>query len=188
MGCNKTSRQTNRGFILMEMMVYVAVFSIAVVLFSRVFVTTSRVSAYNTQIVERMDAVREVQRDFLKTCRAATAIVPGIGEHRTDEHTLVLQLHGTGQTPRYAVLGGFGDSNRLALLALVQEDDVLHAEKFKTWRLPVTDIRFETDDRAQSVTLALTTQPHNPQRPDTGRAHRFVATLRAGTTEARHGK
>ncbi len=188
MRCNHDVRRACRGFMLIEILVYLAVLSMALVLVSRLFVTTSRLSLYSTQIVERMDAVREVQRDFLETTRAAAAIVPGIGEHRTDEHTLVLRLHGVGETPRYAVLGMFDGADRLALLEVVREKDALRAAKYKTWRLPVAEARFEVDVLARGVTLALTTQSHNPQRPEAGRTHRFAATLRVDPEETSYGK
>ncbi len=188
MRCNRDNRQTSRGFMLVEVLVYIAVFSMALVLLSRIFVTTSRLSAYSTQIVERMDAVRDVQRDFLEITRAAVAVVPGIGEHHTSTHRLVLQLHSAGETPRYAVLGVFDDAERLALLEVVQRDDTLQAEKFKAWRLPVTDARFEIDPLARRVTLELATQPQNPRRPDAGRTHRFVAALRAEPSETAHAE
>ena len=164
------------------MLVYITVFSMTIVVCAKLFVNTTRLSLYSTQIVDRMNEVREVQRDFLETVRAAAAVAPGVGEHRTGENTLVLQLHCPGEPPRYAVLSMF-DSDRLRLLEVVEEAEGWRAATYKTWRLPLAAARFEVDATKRRVTLALTTAPRNPQRPEAGRERRFVAALRTGAVK-----
>lgn len=163
-----------RGYSLVEMLVFIAVFSMTIVVLSRLFVTTSRLSVYSTQIVDRMNEVREVQRDFAAVVREAVAVVPGIGEHRTDDKTLVLRLHHDGEAERYAVLGMLDEQQHLNCMEVTG----MQAEKYVTWRLPVAAARFEVDDSGRRVTLTLDTQPHNPQKPEAGRTRRFVAALR----------
>jgi hypothetical protein len=175
---NPDMRRACRGTSLVEMLMFIAVFSMAIVMLSKIFVTTSRMSVYSTQIVDRMNAVREIQRDFTETVREAVAIVPGIGEHRTDDKTLVLQLHHDGAPERYAVLGMLDGQPRLCRMEVTGAGDALQADKYVMWRLPVAAAHFEVDAVAQRVTLTLDTQPHNPQKPDSGRTHRFIAALR----------
>ena len=160
-----------RGYSLVEMLVFIAVFSMTIVMLSKLFVTTSRLSLHSTQIVDRMNAVREVQRDFAAVARSAVAVAPGIGEHRTNEKTLVLQLHHPGEPERYAVLGMLDGQQHLNLLEIVGEGNDLSAGKYVTWRLPVADAKFEVDDTGRRVALVLDTQP-------SGRTRRFVAALR----------
>jgi hypothetical protein len=184
---NPDTRRACRGTSLVEMLMFIAVFSMAIVMLSKIFVTTSRMSVYSTQIVDRMNAVREVQRDFTETVREAVAVVPGIGEHRTDDKTLVLQLHHAGAPERYAVLGMLDGQPRLCFMEVTGTGEALQADKYVMWRLPVAAAHFEVDAAAQRVTLTLDTQPHNPQKPASGRTHRFVAALRTDAVkEMRH--
>ena len=176
-------KRTRRGFSLVEMLVFIAVFSMTTVMLSKLFVTTSRLSVYSTQIVDRMNAVREVQRDFSGVVRSAVAVASGIGEHHTDENTLVLQLHHDGELERYAVLSMFDRNQHLCLMEVTEKDNELQANKYVTWRLPVAAAHFEVDATGRCVTLTLDTSPQNPQKPEGGRTHRFVAALRVNTAK-----
>jgi len=160
------------------MLVYIAVFSMALVVCSKLFVTTSRLSVHGTEIVDRMNEMREVQRDFADMVRSAAAVVPGIGEHHTNDKTLVLKMHHPGEPARYAVLGMLDGQQHLNLLEVTAEEKELSAGKYLTWRLPVAKANFEVDATGRCVTLLLTTQPYNPQNPEAGRTHRFIAALR----------
>lgn len=184
---NPDRRRACRGYTIVEMLIFIAVFSMTLIMLSKIFVTTSRMSVYSTQIVDRMNAVREIERDFAETVREAVAIVPGIGEHRTDDKTLVLQLHHDGEPARYAVLGMLDGQPRLCCMEVIATGDALQADKYVMWRLPVAGAHFEVDAAAQRVTLTLDTQPHNPQKPDSGRTHRFVAALRTTRSGIRSG-
>jgi len=175
---NPDTRRACRGYTIVEMLIFIAVFSMAIVMLSKIFVTTSRMSVYSTQIVDRMNAVREVQRDFAAVVREAVAVVPGVGEYHTDDKTLVLQLHPDGEQERYAVLGMLDGQPRLCCMEVTGTGEALQADKYVMWRLPVAAAHFEVDAAAQRVTLTLNTQPHNPQKPDSGRTHRFIAALR----------
>lgn len=174
-------KRTRRGFSLVEILVFIAVFSMMAVMLSKLFVTTSRLSVYSTQIVDRMNAVREVQRDFSEVVRGAVRVASGIGEHHTDEDTLVLQLHHDGEPERYAVLSMFDGQQHLCLMEVTGEKNGLHADKYVTWRLPVTVAHFEVDATGRRVTLTLHTSPQNPQKPEGGRTHCFIAALRVDT-------
>ena len=176
---NHESKRACRGYTIIEMLVYIAVFSMALVVCSKLFVTTSRLSVHGTEIVDRMNEMREVQRDFTEVVRTAAAVVPGIGDHRTDDKTVVLQMHHPGEPARYAVLGMLDGQQHLCCMEVTGAGDVLQADKYVTWRLPVAAAHFEVDDAGRCVTLTLDTQPYNPQKPDAGHTHRFVAALRA---------
>ena len=179
------SKCAYRGFSLVEILVFIAVFSMAIVMLSKLFVTTSLLSAYGMQIVDRMNEVREVQRDFSEVARSAVAVVSGIGKHHTDGDTLVLQLHQDGEQERYVVLGMFGGERHLCMMEVTGNDTDLHADKYVTWRLPVASVRFEVDDTGRRVMLELVTQSQNRQKSEGGRTHRFIVALRTNTIKER---
>lgn len=179
----RNSSWSTRGYTLIEMLVYVAIFGMMLVLCMRLFSTTSRISAYSIQASDRLDDIRDAQRVFLETMRAATAIADGVGEYVTGEDVLVLRMHGAGETPRHVVMGTLDGRSRLNVMEVVYEDGVLKATRYLRCRLPVEALRFTIDEARRGVTLDITPRPVLPDRRTPPVTRRVKATLRVCNPE-----
>lgn len=134
------------GYSLLELLVYVAVFAVAVNIFVSLLGTGSQLSALNTLSMSRMEGVREVQEEFTELTRRASAVVPEAGEYKTGADRLVLKMSQAQEGSfDYAVLGVLREANRFAVMGLAEKEGVMEVVYMKTLRQPLETLQFETD-------------------------------------------
>lgn len=135
------------GYSLLELLVYVAVFAIAVNLFVSLLGTGSRLSAMSTLGLSRMEGIREVEDAFTEYTRRAALVVPEAGEFKTGPDRLVLKMPpGQENGFDYAVLGSLRDANHFAVMGLAQKAGKLEVVYLKTLRQPMEVLAFEVDN------------------------------------------
>ncbi len=174
----KTSRQRrNAGYTIIEMLVYVAVLAIAINLCGKLFLSGSRLSALNTQALDRMLAVSEVEKEFDRAVREASAVVPEAGEYRSGEQTVVLQAEPEEGSPHYVVFGTIRDKEHISRMDLVQRSGVLECTRFTTFRQPFASIAFAAP-QAPLISLEVIIKKDTGERNLRKTVHRFDAALR----------
>jgi type II secretory pathway pseudopilin PulG len=171
----------NRGYSLLELLVYVAVFAIGVNLFVSLLGTGSRLSAMNTLTMSRMEGVREVEEAFMAYTRRAIAVAAEAGDFKTGPDRLVLKMP-PGQTDGfdYAVLGVLREANRFAVMGLAEKSGGLEVSYMKTLRQPLDIVAFEVEDASPRplVKLRVKIKGENGERKQSFVEHRSIATPR----------
>ena len=174
MNRQKSARNTS-GYTLMEIVAVIAISSVILLLCFKMFVSTTRLSAYCTRAIDHDNDARQAQRVFLDTIRNAAEVAVGVASYTTGPDTLVLK----SQDPnRYIILGDVTNQGRLQRLELVEDNGVYQAASHSIYRLPLTALSFEMENDGRLVRMDITTAPVNPNRPDMARKRRFMATLR----------
>lgn len=168
-------RRHASGYTLMETLAVMAVSSVILLLCFKMLVTTTRLSAYCTRAIDHDNEARQVQRVFLDAVRNATEVASGVASYRTGPDTLVLKCQ---EPHRHVVLGDFTNQGNLQLLEILEVGGVYQAGKHKVCLLPLTALYFEADKDARLVSMDIATAPVNPNRPETARTRRFMASLR----------
>ncbi len=134
------------GYSLLELLVYVAVFAVAVNLFVSLLGTGSQLSALNTLSMSRMEGVREVQEEFTEFTRRASAVVSEVGEYKTGADRLVLKMPQAQEGEfDYAVLGVLRESNRFAVMGLTEKEGAMEVVYMKTLRQPLETLEFDVN-------------------------------------------
>jgi hypothetical protein len=116
--------------------------------------------------------MRHVEAEFREVVSEAVALLPGVGEHRTSDGALVLELPPDAETgaARYAVFRRLAkdDSVLLQRLALQEVSGELDVTYLKTYAPPFGVVAFGGDvatNLTRSVTLRLAPVDNgNPQR------------------------
>lgn len=136
--------QSPSGYSLLELLVYVAVFAVAVNIFVSLLGTGSQLSALNTLSMSRMEGVREVQEEFTEYTRRASAVVSEVGEYKTGADCLVLKMPQVQEGGfDYAVLGVLREANRFAVIGLADKEGVMEVVYMKTLRQPLETLQFD---------------------------------------------
>ena len=134
------------GYSLLELLVYVAVFAVAVNIFVSLLGTGSQLSALNTLSMSRMEGVREVQEEFTEYTRRASTVVSEVGEYKTGADRLVLKMPPEQEDGfDYAVLGVLREANRFAVMGLAEKEGVMEVTYLKTLHQPLETLQFEVD-------------------------------------------
>lgn len=156
---SRNSRPNNRGASLLELLVYVVAFGMAVNLMISLLGTGSRLAATTTLSLGRMDGIREVQTAFTKHVRQAAAVADRAGDFETTERRLVLRMP-PGQTAGfdYVVLGELHQPDRFGILRLANTPDGLEQVYLKTLRQPLGTLRFETETGSARPVVHLDVQ------------------------------
>ncbi|MBI2435340.1 MAG: hypothetical protein HYV26_20985 [Candidatus Hydrogenedentes bacterium] len=172
-----TIRNPVAGYSLLEMLMFVAVFAVAVNLCGALLLTSSRLAAMNTLALDRLNAVREVQDGF------KTAIQESAGKSEapwglspTDGRLwLRLPAQEPGQSAAYRVFGLLADGQRL-----VREDFLLGPgapENYvRTWPLRVKNLRFSNVGAA--IKMSFEIQEDEGERPSRQVIYETIATPR----------
>ena len=172
---------TCRGYSLLEMLVYIAVFAIGVNLFVSLLGTGSRLAAATSLSMSRMEGVREVQEEFMQYTRRAAAVVPEAGEFKTGPDRLVLKMPpGQENGFDYAVLGVLREANHFAVMGLAAREGGLEVVYLKTLRQPLETLVFDVDGAGVRplVNLRLKVQGEEGERKQPFVEHRASATPR----------
>lgn len=181
----RNPRTPARGYTLLEILLYVAVFAMGVNLCMALFVTGSRLSAVTTQQLDRMNRLSEVQQEFREAVRRAEAVVPRVGSYTSNAGQLILRCPPQDNAPRYIVLGTLRDADRLSRFELSEDNGALKAEKFSTYALPVAALAFECSPSGL-VQMDLRIKKDAGERDKNPITHRAIAALR-GVAHAAEG-
>jgi hypothetical protein len=170
-----------RGYSLLELLVYVAVFAVAVNIFVSLLGTGSQLSALNTLSMSRMEGVREVQEEFTEYTRRASVVVPEVGEYKTGPDRIVLKMPpGQEEGFDYAVLGVLREANRFAVMGLAEKEGALEVVYMKTLRQPLETLLIEVDGSGSRpmVNLRVKVQGEEGERKQPFVEHTASATPR----------
>lgn len=173
--------QSPAGYSLLELLVYVAVFAVAVNIFVSLLGTGSQLSALNTLSMSRMEGVREVQEEFTEYTRRASAVVPEAGEYKTGADRLVLKMPQAQEGGfDYAVLGVLREANCFAVIGLADKEGVMEVVYMKTLRQPLETLQFDVDQGGARplVNLRVKVQGEDGERKQPFVEHLASATPR----------
>lgn len=173
----RKSRKRNAGYTVMEMIVYVAVLAIAINLCGKLFLSGSRLSALNTQALDRLLAVSEIEKEFGRAARESVALVPEAGKYRSGEHVVVFRAEPEAGAPCYVVFGAVRDAEHVSRMDLVQRNGTLACVRFETFRQPLSSIVFDAS-RAPLMNLAVVIKKDPGERNNLKIVHQFAAALR----------
>ena len=168
----------NRGYLLLEVLVYVGIVGVGINLCAGLFISGARLSAVNTLALDRMNALNEIHREFGQAVRGAVAVVPECGPYKTGPGQVVLAYPPLDGQRRYVVLGTVQDAEHLSKQDLVERDGVLEMHRQSTYGLALEDISFSYDTPARLVRLDVVIQPEAGERRRAPVVHHFVAAPR----------
>jgi len=164
---------------LIEMLAYVAILAVGVNLCGSLFVTGSRLSALNTLVLDRLNGMAEIEREFTQAVRESYGVVPGVGNYTSNDVHVVLETETTKGQRRYVVLGPLHDEEHLSKLVLLERDGVLEPEAMTTYRLPLVRMDFSyPPGGGRGVQLDAMTQRERGERRKSMLERRFVAAPR----------
>ena len=164
------------------MLAYVVLFAVAINLCASIFVKNTRLSALGIEGLERINGVADVQHIFAAAVREAYDVVPELGAHRTGPDRLVLRMPPRDGNPCYVVFGALRDEQHLSRLEIVERNGALEAEKYSTYPVALSSMRFRYETSppqdARTVTLSVVVYREEGRRQGHDTMHRFAATLR----------
>ncbi len=177
---DRMDTRSHAGTTLLECLAYIAVFCVVVNLCVSAFVSTARLSAFQTTALDRMREVEDVREAFTRAVRSACAVAPGVGAYTSGANQLVLEMPSSdAAVKRYTVFGMFGAKSRLARLDIVSKDGELDASAYVTYALPVKALRFECDSgHARSVQCELDVPNAAKKKTKPPVTYRFLAAFR----------
>lgn len=147
-----------QGFTLWEMLVYcvisAAILNICVV----TFIQTSRVASLSTERAMRQQAYAQFTRDFTRTVRSASRVLPGIGATVTNESQVVLD---TPEGP--VIIGMVGD--KPAIWGVEPSGDAWRVRRITSYPIAVS-LRFELDSTSTDAARRVTVRVMGPPRKD----------------------
>lgn len=163
-------RRHSSGYTLIELLAYLAVFSVVVNLAATLFVSAGRLRMMGNEALERMQALDEIGKQFTETVQESAGAAPEADGYTTSAGTLVLRL----------------PHNRFAALGRLRGDDRFVTTKFdagaagipeflETISYPVDDVVF-TVENGGAVTMRIRLQDRDARN---GAEHTFVATPRS---------
>lgn len=170
----KTPKGRRAGYSLLEMLIVVAVLSIAINLCGSLFVSASRMSAVSTQALDRLGGVEELRREFTEAVRASAGVVEACGPYTTGAQTVVLRMPPVDGHARFRVLGTLGEADRFSRFDLEMVNGAVEPVLMVTYRQRVDGVAFSTGSGA--ITLEL--KAKRDLKEKTGPTHTFVATPR----------
>ena len=148
-----------RGYSLLELLVYMAVFGIGINLFISAMGTGSRLSATTTIQMSRLEGIRDVQQTFVHYVRRAESVVPAIGRYTTGDSVVVLKMP-TLQSEGfdYLVLGAVQQPDAFTVLGLTQTEGQWHETYMKTLRQPLGQQTFAVLEEGERPLVQMTVQ------------------------------
>lgn len=179
------------GYSITEMLCVVAILGITLPVCGTILATGLRMSALGTLTLERIDSVRALEEEFVKTVRAAEGVAPEAGTYRSGPAQVVLRMPAEEGQPRFVVFGALADAEHLAQLEFTLGGETQRVLKWAPYRMPFDRIRFgyDTDEPAHTRLVRLNVR-RKPDRGESGKGrpvHRFMAAPRgmAGNKEQR---
>ncbi len=170
----------DRGYTLIELLVYAFVLAIIVNMSVSLFLNAKRLSALGEMAFDRIGGVEEIGREFRDAVRQSDGIAPDLDAIETDEHCLVLTRTGA-KGRRYVVIRADTEGQYLRLEEYSRNGKELWLERLKTFALPIAGIRFEygSERPEHSRTVQLHLEIDNKGTPNTTPAENvFIASLR----------
>lgn len=171
----------NAGYSLLEMLVYIVAFAMAVNIMISLLGTGARLTAVTTLGLGRMEGVREVQETFTRYTRRAAAVVDGIGTYQTTDRQLVLKMPpGQEDGYDYVVLGALDTPDQFGVLGLKSGPGGLESDYLTYLAQPLAILRFEIENLQSSTLVHLDVQVklEKGERDRTFLLHRSSASLR----------
>lgn len=185
-----------RGTTLFEMIAYVAILAMIVNLSARTLIDNTRMSAIGAGGIAAFDAMQDIREDFTQTVQAAAGVCSGIGEYRSGDAQLVLQMPaGREETivGRYAVFGTANDPPTLFRIIIVQQANrELQVESANRYPRDLASVSFAyagrapgaPEDLSSARLVTMNVTPSAPQRGNAApRPHRFAAAMRVAAPE-----
>ncbi len=171
----KKRYSTNKaGYTLIEMLYYGAILAIVVNLAAGAFISSSRLFAYSTKALDRMQVLDEIGRDFAATVRKSSGVSEGVMNYRSGSDQVVLEVG-----DEYIVFGRLGDKPQLNRLVIAEEDGDYQVKAIESYRRELEDIEFIYDaspTNARLVSLSLV--PGNDGRKNKAVPQKFSAAIR----------
>lgn len=178
------NRGQKAGYSILEMLGYIAVFAVILNLAVSLFISTTRLSAYATTAMDRIEGIEEVHREFADAVHEAVDVSPGVASYVSGGDRLVLELPqapGGKGGARYAVLGDLKGNGRMAKLILTERDGAFETEYMATYGQIFVGIRFlyNTVEPAGARLVRLELEVDNATAKNTiPRVNTFAASLR----------
>ncbi len=177
------------GMTLLEMLGYIAILAIVINLSLKVFIASSRLTGLGTSAVDRLALVEEVRDDFTRIVRLSAGVVPAVGDYRSGENCLILEMpqdpaRNEGRT--YIIWGAIVQELRLTRMAVLEKDGEFTAESLVSYPRDFQAIRFSYDtpeaEKARLVTLGLSYGTSSAEDASS-RTRSFSAAFRYWTSD-----
>ncbi len=179
------------GMTLFELLVCVAIFTVILNVIMSIFDSGTRLSALIVERLDRMDGALTLQQGFAKAVREAVGVADRIGDYRTGEDTLVLQLPSASGVRRYAILGRLSQGDCLCRMDVVVRHTGMEAASFVRYPIALASYRFGFDQGVAVQARLVSLDFEIRRAADEGGSplrHTFAAALRgfgpAGAQEA----
>lgn len=191
--CKARGARRNRqsGLSLFEVLMSVALLTIFLTLFGKVFVNSMQLSALNAQTLDRMLAASEIREEFTALVRASEGVAPGVGIHETGRDRIVLRMPATDGAACFVVLGSISREDRLSRMDVVANGEQYEVAHFQNYALPVAEIAFAVTPAAAGgaacVSLDFQARPDAGERMPQPMRHRCIAAPR-GVSQGRDGQ
>ncbi|MEK7793750.1 MAG: hypothetical protein AAB353_04430 [Candidatus Hydrogenedentota bacterium] len=138
-----------RGYALLEMLGYIALFAVLVNLSMSFFIRAGRLSERSHLVLDRMDRVRDIETAFREITDGARGIAAAAGSLHSDEHRLVLR----DEDDVYRVMGELSKPGMLSVATVRLKGDETEILKLTTLSQPLKSWRFDYGADRACVTL-----------------------------------
>jgi hypothetical protein len=140
-----------RGYTLLEMLGYVALFAVLVNLSMSFFIRSGRLSERSHLVLERMERVSELEAGFREITDGARGVVAAAGPLHSDERRLVLR---SGESKdEYRVMGELSKPGMLSVATVRLDGAKTEILKLITLSQPLKSWRFDYGADQAFVTL-----------------------------------
>ncbi len=148
---------SQRGMTLIEMLAYIAVFTVTINLLSVAFIDTTRFVRYADKRLETAGQIDELVSTFQQDVRSAPAIVAAVGDYQTGPDTLILSAPGYGEAS-YLIYTLEPRLKRLARMVLDEQDERLVPLHITSPRVELDAVRFTYDSEEISEARCVTVE------------------------------
>mgnify|MGYP003646086873 CR=1 FL=1 len=178
---NEKKRHRQRGFSLLELLVYIVIFAMGVNLCVSALGTGARLSSTTALQLGRIEGIRAIQETFTGYVRRAAAVSPGAGGYNTGPDRVVLQMP-PDQPEGFdvLVLGAVRDPSLFSVLGLKNVEGTWTEVYMKTLRQPLgkQELTIDHSGIRPLVSLDLQVGQEEGERARTFLVHRSSAVPR----------
>lgn len=174
-------RANTSGYTLLEMLVYIVVFGVALNMMASLLGSGSRLAATTTLGLGRLEGIRDVEEVFTNYTRRAAAVAGQIGDYETGAHRLVLKMPPGGEEGfDYVVLGALNQPDQFSVLGLAAGGAGWETVYLRTLRQPLQTLEFHVDNTgaAPAVHLDVQVKGEEGERKQSFLVHRSSAVPR----------